>query len=74
MALGPRTASAKGRLLRAHRQPIDPLVLEAAQRGLAEAKIHDFIEKVLADAPPLTDEQRARLSELLRPVQIRPGA
>ena len=33
-----------------------------------------YIEKVLAEAPPLNDEQRTRLAELLRPVRRNGGA
>ena len=42
---------------------------EDRRRDLAEAKITDYVEKVLAQAPPLSDEQRTRLAELLRPVR-----
>ncbi len=52
------------------RLPDDPALVDAnAKRGLAEAKISDYIEKVLAQAPPLTDEQRIRLAEMLRPAR-----
>jgi hypothetical protein len=34
-----------------------------------QSKIADYIERMLAEAPPLTDEQRTRLAELLRPVR-----
>ena len=50
------------------RLPDDPALVDA-KRGLAEAKISDYIEKVLAQAPPLTDEQRIRLAEMLRPAR-----
>jgi hypothetical protein len=43
--------------------------LVGAKRDLAEAKIADYIERVLAAAPPLTDEQKCRLVELMRPVR-----
>ena len=33
------------------------------------AKVSDYIEKVLAEAPPLSDEQRNRLAELPRPAR-----
>ncbi|WP_197283499.1 hypothetical protein [Mycobacterium sp. Marseille-P9652] len=33
--------------------------------------IDDYVEKILAEAPPLSDEQRIRLCELLRPVRPR---
>jgi hypothetical protein len=31
--------------------------------------IDDYVSKILAGAPPLNDEQRVRLAELLRPVR-----
>lgn len=31
----------------------------------------EYVQHVLAQAPPLTQEQRSRLVELLRPVRIR---
>ena len=34
------------------------------------ARIADYIEKTLAAAPPLTDDQRTRLAELLRPARV----
>jgi hypothetical protein len=46
-----------------------PDQVEGRRRDLAEAKIADYIEKVLAQRPPLTNEQRNRLAELLRPVR-----
>ena len=50
-------------------RPADDPALPAAYRDFAAAKIHDYIEKVLAQAPELTDAQRSALAELLRPVQ-----
>lgn len=38
-----------------------------ARRNLATEKIAEYIARVLAQAPPLTDEQRTRLAGLLRP-------
>jgi hypothetical protein len=37
----------------------------AARAALAAAKIEDSIERALADAPPLTGEQAARIARLL---------
>lgn len=37
-----------------------------ARRDFAAAKIADHIAKVVADAPPLTAEQRDRLTAILR--------
>lgn len=36
-----------------------------ARRDLAAAKIAAYIEKVVAEAPPLSDEQRDRLSAII---------
>jgi hypothetical protein len=47
----------------------DPSKIASARAELAEAKIADYIERMLSEAPPLTDEQRTRLAELLRPVR-----
>jgi len=40
-----------------------------ARRDLHAAKLQDYIERTLAQAPPLNDEQRNRLAELLRPAR-----
>lgn len=45
----------------------DEHALVEARRNLAEAKIAAYVEKAIADAPPLTGEQRARLATLLDP-------
>ena len=55
------------------RQPDAP-ELQDAYRDLAAAKIGDYIERVLAAAPPLTDAQRTALAELLRPARRNGGA
>ncbi|WP_062069443.1 hypothetical protein [Demequina sediminicola] len=39
----------------------------AARTDLAAAKLEQYVSKVLADAPPLTDGQRERVAALLRP-------
>lgn len=54
------------------RKPDDP-ELVGARRALAEIRLTEYIEKVLGAAPPLSDEQRCRLAELLRPVRARAG-
>ena len=54
-------------------RPADDPALPAAYRDFAAAKIHDYIEKVLAQAPDLTDAQRTALAELLRPVRCKGG-
>lgn len=45
-----------------------------ARRDLNAAKIEAYVSRILAEAPPLNDEQRIRLAELLRPVPVRGGA
>lgn len=56
-----------GALSRSRNQDDPELV--GAKRDLAEAKITAYVEKILAQAPPLNDEQRTRLAELLRPAR-----
>jgi hypothetical protein len=48
------------------RRDDDP-VLIGAKRDLAEARIASYIQRILADAPTLNDEQRSRIADLLRP-------
>ncbi len=42
-----------------------PDQVEDRRRALAEAKIADYIERVLAQAPKMTDAQRQRIAALL---------
>jgi len=42
-----------------------PEAVEAARAELAVALFEDRIERLVADAPPLTAEQRARLAALI---------
>lgn len=46
--------------------PNHPETIEARRTFRAE-RTAAYIEKVLAEAPPLTDEQKSRLAELFRP-------
>ncbi|MGC5246435.1 hypothetical protein ACPXB3_05870 [Gordonia sp. DT219] len=50
----------------------DPELI-AAHRDLRAERLADHVQKVLADAPPLTDAQRERIAALLR-VGPRPQA
>jgi hypothetical protein len=71
-----RSLSAGARVAQAQRKdrpPVDPAKLEELRRDLAEARIADYIERTLAKFPPLTQEQRVRLAELLAPVRITPN-
>jgi len=47
------------------RQPDDPEFIDAT-RELAAAQIANYIRKITAAAPPLSDEQRHQISALLR--------
>jgi hypothetical protein len=64
--------AAKTRDVRAGVCPESDLV--DAQRDHNAARAADYIERVLAAAPELTDEQRSRLAELLRPARRKAGA
>ncbi|MGB3893247.1 MAG: hypothetical protein WA942_03215 [Mycolicibacter sinensis] len=50
------------------RRADDPALIDAKRKLIAE-NTAVYIKRVLAQRPPLTDEQRTRLAELLRPVR-----
>src|SRR4051812_31311771 len=65
--MGHSALSARGKLgATTRRFPNEPDRLAEARRNLAAAKLQDYIERTLADAPPLTDTQRDRLALLLQ--------
>lgn len=45
----------------------NPEQIAAARQELAAAKIEEYIAKVVAEAPPLSPEQRDRLAMLFHP-------
>lgn len=55
------------------RAPDDHDLLDAKQQ-LRVAKTAEYIRKLVEEAPPLSDDQRARLAELLAPVRKGGGA
>lgn len=59
------TARNKLGALTRHR-PTDTAAITAARRDLAEAKLADYIQRTVGEAPDLTTEQRDRLAVLLR--------
>lgn len=63
--ISPTTARARGKVaaLTRSRSTDDP-DLVGARRELATSSLTDHIERVLAAAPPLTNEQRRRLAGL----------
>lgn len=62
--------SGRGRVaaLTRSRKPNDPELIDA-RRKLAADKLAAYISRVVDAAPPLTDEQRSQLTELLRPAR-----
>lgn len=63
----PTLASAHGRVAALKRHhPAEPARATTAERDLAAAKLAAYIDKVVAEAPPLTPAQRGRLAVLLR--------
>lgn len=46
----------------------DPVAETAARQDLAAAKLEAYIAKIVAEAPPLSPEQRDRLAMLFRTV------
>jgi hypothetical protein len=60
----------RGKLARLSQSlPSDAPVLCELRGELKAQRLEEHIAGVLAAAPPLTDEQRGRLAELLRPVR-----
>jgi hypothetical protein len=49
--------------------PPDHAKVVEAKRDLKMVNVEEYITKALAEAPPLTSDQRDRLAELLRPVR-----
>jgi hypothetical protein len=49
-----------------HARPDDDPELIEARRNLRAIRLEDHVTKVLAQAPPLTVEQRDRIAALLR--------
>lgn len=48
------------------RRPDDAELIEARRR-LAAEKLASYVSRVVAEAPPLTNEQRHRIAQLLAP-------
>lgn len=63
----PTIRSERGRVgaLSRSRNQDDPDLVEA-KRNLKALKLEEHIRRVVAEAPPLTDEQRDRIAALLR--------
>ena len=57
------------RAVRNGERPADDPELADAHQHLKSLRITEFVQRQLAEAPPLTDQQRDQLAELLRPVR-----
>lgn len=60
-----RAAAVVGALHR-HHGPDDPRLADA-RRDLRAAELEEHVRRIVAEAPPLTDDQRSRIAALLRP-------
>jgi hypothetical protein len=60
-------AQQRARIARASMRGHDPAEADAARAEYAALKIEQYIARVTAAAPPLTEAQRLRLSRLLIP-------
>lgn len=58
------SARARVASLARDRSDDDP-VLIGARRDLRAARLEDYVRRVVAEAPPLTDEQKQRIAALL---------
>ena len=52
--------------LRRHRQPDDPEITSAS-RDLAAEHLAEYVRRTVAAAPPLTNQQRQKITALLHP-------
>lgn len=68
--MSPEVAKHRARVgsLSRSRTPDDPELVEARQ-SLKAASLADYVARQVAEAPPLTDEQRGRIARLLRPTR-----
>jgi hypothetical protein len=66
----PAVNSARARLANKHRYYPDQDHSDD-KRALVAANIEVYLRKMLAEMPPLTDEQRTKLAELLKPARQR---
>jgi hypothetical protein len=58
----------KARLTQSY-PPDHPKIVEA-DRNIAALRLEEYIAKTLAEAPELSDEQRSKLAELIKPVRV----
>ncbi|OSC22103.1 hypothetical protein B8W69_26995 [Mycobacterium vulneris] len=58
-----------GQQLRIDPDALDAFIANGGNDASESDAVDQWVERTLATAPPLTDEQRTRLAELLRPVR-----
>jgi hypothetical protein len=68
-----RTLVGRANVLTRHYGPDDERTREA-RRGARAAELAEHIQRIVAQAPPLTPEQITRLRDLLPPVPTPDGA
>lgn len=68
-----RAKIARASVLTRYHDADDAVVLDA-RRDAAAARMEDYVARVVAEAPPLTDAQRDRIAALLRPTKARDAA
>lgn len=68
--MAPASAESRSKRARlAHRTRqygVDSPQAQEARRDFAAARLEDYVRETVASAPPLTQEQRARIASLLR--------
>jgi hypothetical protein len=62
-----RLGNLRAEIARESRRTGDQSRLDDLRRAYAEAKLDDYIRRIFAAFPPLTEDQRARLTALLSP-------
>ncbi len=61
----PQVARTRSQVAVAHRRG-NPDEIASARRDLAAAKLEDYIKRVVDNAPPLSEAQKASLASLIR--------
>lgn len=55
------------------RRGADPEDIEAARAELKAVMAEEYIQRLVAEAPPITETQRAKLAAILVPVPVEDG-
>jgi hypothetical protein len=68
MPLSPQARSLRGRIAKSVQLGDETAAVEA-RRAFRFVNAEDYIRRVVDGAPPLTDEQRRRLADILAPIE-----